>query len=208
MAEPGAGKRPCLDPEGEAGQENAKRRRGVEGGASMLPVEHMRTEEGPGTTAAQASTTRADEQEADAEPSEEAGSGTITSPRAAVPASHAREEGSGDHAQMSPGMILKVKAKDGTQVHFKIGKTTKLGKLMEAYCERQALALLETHFYFAGTRLHHTQTPEDLNMQDDDVIIAIVGGQTGDAVPASHGLVMECGGESTCSQDHASRCLI
>ena len=39
MAEPAAGKRPCLDPEGEAGQENAKRRRGGEGGASMLPGE-------------------------------------------------------------------------------------------------------------------------------------------------------------------------
>ena len=98
--------------------------------------------------------------------------------------------GGGAHARMNPYVNLKVKAKDGTQVHFKIGKTTKLGKLMEAYCERQALALalLETHFDFDGTRLHHAQTPEDLNMQDDDVIIAIVGGQTGDAVPASHGL--------------------
>ena len=92
MAEPGAGKRPCLDPEGEAGQENAKRRRGVEGGASMLPVEHMLTEEGPGTAVAGASATRADAQEADAEPSEEAGSGTMTIPRAAVPASQVEQD--------------------------------------------------------------------------------------------------------------------
>ena len=43
------------------------------------------------------SATRADAQGADAEPSEEVGSGTI--PQPAVPASHVREQGSGAHAQ-------------------------------------------------------------------------------------------------------------
>ena len=92
MAEHAAGKRPCLDREGDAGLEHAKRRREMEGGASMLPVEHMLTEEGPGTAVAVPSATRADAQEANAEPSEEAGSGTITIPRAAVPASQVEQD--------------------------------------------------------------------------------------------------------------------
>ena len=45
---------------------------------------------------------------------------------------------------MNPYVNLEVKAQDGTLVHFKIGKTTKLGKLMEAYFAPAAVHKRET----------------------------------------------------------------
>ena len=35
---------------------------------------------------------------------------------------------------------IKVKAQDGSEIFFKIKKSTQLKKLMEAYCQRQGLS--------------------------------------------------------------------
>ena len=58
-------------------------------------------------------------------------------------------------------------------VHFKIKRHTKLKKLMEAYCLRQGLVLAQVRFLFDGARLRDTQTPDELDMEDDDVIDAM-----------------------------------
>ena len=39
-----------------------------------------------------------------------------------------------------PHINIKVKAQDGTEIHFKIKRTTQLKKLMDAYCSRQGLS--------------------------------------------------------------------
>jgi len=65
---------------------------------------------------------------------------------------------------------LKVKGRDGSIVYFKVKMSTPLGRLMEAYCNRQNLSMEETRFLFHGYNLRKTQTPGELQMEDDDWI--------------------------------------
>ena len=60
------------------------------------------------------------------------------------------------------------------QVHFKMKKKTQLKKLMEAYCARQSLQMEQIRFLFDGNRLRDSQTPDELEMEDDDVIDAML----------------------------------
>lgn len=68
---------------------------------------------------------------------------------------------------------LNVKGQDGNIVHFKIKKKLKLKKLMEFYCVRQSLQKNQIHFLFYGKLLRDSQTPNELEMEDDDVIDVI-----------------------------------
>ena len=63
---------------------------------------------------------------------------------------------------------------DGTEVFFKCKKTTKLEKLMDAYCQRQGVNVHSIRFLFDGNRINGRQTPEDLEMEDGDIIDAMV----------------------------------
>ena len=63
---------------------------------------------------------------------------------------------------------------DGNIVHFKMKKKTQLKKLMEAYCARQSLQMEQIRFLFDGNRLRDSQTPDELEMEDDDVIDAML----------------------------------
>ena len=68
---------------------------------------------------------------------------------------------------------LNVKGQDGNIVYFKIKKKIQLKKLMEAYCERHSLQKNQIHFLFYGKLLRDSQTPNELEMEDDDVIDVI-----------------------------------
>jgi len=61
-------------------------------------------------------------------------------------------------------------------VHFKMKKKTQLKKLMEAYCARQSLQMDQIRFLrlFDGNQIRDTQTPDDLDMEDDEVIDAML----------------------------------
>eukprot|EP00484_Ammonia_sp_Unknown_P022124 CAMPEP_0197039360 /NCGR_PEP_ID=MMETSP1384-20130603/16155_1 /TAXON_ID=29189 /ORGANISM="Ammonia sp." /LENGTH=105 /DNA_ID=CAMNT_0042469945 /DNA_START=232 /DNA_END=549 /DNA_ORIENTATION=+ len=69
---------------------------------------------------------------------------------------------------------LKVKAQDGTEVYFKVKKTTKLKKLMDAYCARVGKEAGSIRFLFDGDRIAPDSTPNDLGMEDEDEIDAMV----------------------------------
>ena len=76
-----------------------------------------------------------------------------------------------------PGNPLLIQ--DGEEVFFKIKSTTQLKKLMDAYCQRQGLSANNVRFLFDGERLHETQTPKELNMENGDeidVLVEQVGG--------------------------------
>ena len=50
---------------------------------------------------------------------------------------------------------------------------------MDAYCQRQGLSANNVRFLFDGDRLHETQTPKELNMENGDeidVLVEQVGG--------------------------------
>ncbi len=73
---------------------------------------------------------------------------------------------------------IKVVNGEGIEVFFKIKKTTNLKKLMDAYCKRQGLNPSTVRFTFDGNRISGNETAEQLDMEDQDVIDAMVE-QTG-----------------------------
>ena len=73
---------------------------------------------------------------------------------------------------------IKVKAQDGTEIFFKIKRSTVLKKLMDAYCTRQGLNNNQCRFIFDGERLKDDDTPDKLEMENGDEIDVMVE-QTG-----------------------------
>ncbi|XP_056390890.1 small ubiquitin-related modifier 3 isoform X1 [Hyla sarda] len=65
---------------------------------------------------------------------------------------------------------LKVAGQDGSVVQFKIKRHTPLSKLMKAYCDRQGLSMRHIRFRFDGQPINETDTPAQLEMEDEDTI--------------------------------------
>jgi hypothetical protein len=74
----------------------------------------------------------------------------------------------GSPGQPNPGLEappptehLNIKVTDNNnEVFFKIKRTTKLEKLMTAFCERQGKSLNSVRFLFEGQRVQPTDTPD------------------------------------------------
>jgi len=76
---------------------------------------------------------------------------------------------------------LKVVSQDGSEVFFKIKRHTHLRKLMEAYCRRQGVDMNSIRFLHDGNRISPDKTPKELEMEDNDIIDAVLQ-QTGGVV--------------------------
>ncbi len=83
-------------------------------------------------------------------------------------------------AEGSPQVSLKVVNSDGAEVYFKIKRGTQLKKLMDAYCKKQGVQRSSVRFLFDGHQVDESKTPDELEMEDDDVIDAMIE-QTGGA---------------------------
>jgi hypothetical protein len=68
--------------------------------------------------------------------------------------------------------VLNVKCVDqhNNEMFFKIKKTAKLGKLMMAFCDRHGRNLETTRFLLDDHIIRKDQTPEELEMEDEDQI--------------------------------------
>ena len=86
----------------------------------------------------------------------------------------------GREKERSEQVSLRVVNADGAEVYFKIKRTTVLRKLMEAYCKKQGIAMSSVRFLYDGAIIDKEKNPVDLEMEDDDVIDAMVE-QTGGA---------------------------
>jgi hypothetical protein len=63
-----------------------------------------------------------------------------------------------------PTEHLNIKVTDNqNEVFFKIKRTTKLEKLMHAFCERQGKAVTSVRFLFEGQRVQPEDTPNDVS---------------------------------------------
>lgn len=69
---------------------------------------------------------------------------------------------------------IRVVGQDGSEVFFRIRENTPLGKLMDAYCDRQSIARGSVRFMFDGERISDDQTPAKLDMEDNDVLDAML----------------------------------
>merc|ERR1711912_171907 len=74
------------------------------------------------------------------------------------------EDAAGAHIQ------LKVKDQQGSEVQFKIKKSTPLRKLMDAYCSRLGLQASQVRFMVDGERIGPDDTAEKLGLEDEDLI--------------------------------------
>ncbi|KAI8884366.1 hypothetical protein K501DRAFT_247893 [Backusella circina FSU 941] len=66
---------------------------------------------------------------------------------------------------------LEVKGQDGSVTRFKIKRRTELRKLMSVYCKQHHLPPPNVQFFHKGQPLAHDKTPDEMNMEDNDVII-------------------------------------
>lgn len=49
-------------------------------------------------------------------------------------------------------------------------KSTKFEKILNAFCQKKAVAISEVRFVFDGTRINPSMTPEDMEMEDGDTV--------------------------------------
>ena len=71
---------------------------------------------------------------------------------------------------------IKVRGQTGTEIFFKIKRRSTLKKLMDVYVQRQQTTLSAFRFIFDGNRIRNpeTETPYDLEMENGDVIDAML----------------------------------
>nr|QWF36707.1 recoded SUMO-GyrA-CBG fusion construct [Cloning vector pBAD_SUMO-3.GS-GyrA-CBD] len=85
--------------------------------------------------------------------------------------------------EVKPETHINLKVSDGSsEIFFKIKKTTPLRRLMEAFAKRQGKEMDSLRFLYDGIRIQADQTPEDLDMEDNDIIEAHreqIGGGSG-----------------------------
>jgi len=65
---------------------------------------------------------------------------------------------------------LRVTGQDGSVVQFKIKRHTPLRKLMQAYCDKQGQNMANIRFRFDGQAINEQDTPNKLEMEDEDTI--------------------------------------
>lgn len=80
---------------------------------------------------------------------------------------------------MDGRLTVKVRDSEGVEILFKIKKTTRFEKVMAAYTQKVGGTPGSYKFLFDGERINEDNTPESLEMNDMDVVdamIAQVGG--------------------------------
>ncbi|KAG2447318.1 hypothetical protein HYH02_007648 [Chlamydomonas schloesseri] len=69
---------------------------------------------------------------------------------------------------------LVVKDQTGNEVHFKVKMKTRLEKVFNAYCNKKGVDPGSVRFLFDGQRIANESTPEQLDMQDGDVLDCVI----------------------------------
>ena len=66
-------------------------------------------------------------------------------------------------------LSLRVKDQTGSEVVFKVNRSTKFGYVHAVFCAKKARDPTRLRFIFDGQRISSHQTPEDFDMKDGDV---------------------------------------
>ncbi|QLQ78722.1 hypothetical protein HG537_0B00710 [Torulaspora globosa] len=76
-------------------------------------------------------------------------------------------------SEVKPETHINLKVTDGSsEIFFKIKRTTPLRRLMDAFAKRQGREMDSLRFLYDGVRIQPDQTPDDLDMEDNDIIEA------------------------------------
>jgi len=93
------------------------------------------------------------------------------------PYNQAQEDGNVEPKPEDPGATpinIKVLASSGEEVFFKIKRNTKLSKLQGAYANKVGKDINTIRFLYDGQRINDDDTPNSLDMDDNDTIDAMV----------------------------------
>ncbi|XP_058746872.1 small ubiquitin-related modifier 2-like [Vicia villosa] len=74
---------------------------------------------------------------------------------------------------------LKVNGQDGNAVFVFIDRSSRLKKLMDAYCDHFSMDINSTAFMFNEHRIQEELSPDEMQMEDGDEIDAIFCDQSG-----------------------------
>ncbi|KAH0994528.1 hypothetical protein GBA52_018392 [Prunus armeniaca] len=80
-------------------------------------------------------------------------------------------------------VILKLQKEDERDMFYRTGRSVPLKYLIRDYCERKHLVYEEMRFLFDRKRINESETPEQLEMEDDDVIDVMSDQFGGQACP-------------------------
>ncbi|XP_039684640.1 small ubiquitin-related modifier 2 [Medicago truncatula] len=75
---------------------------------------------------------------------------------------------------MEQSIVTLKKSQDDIKLYFRLKKTTQMRKLMDSYCDRNALDFYLMVFLFNGRRIYPHQTPYELDLEDEDEIDAVL----------------------------------
>eukprot|EP00924_Labyrinthula_sp_SR-Ha-C_P012693 augustus_masked-scaffold_67-processed-gene-0.18-mRNA-1 protein AED:0.06 eAED:0.06 QI:0/-1/0/1/-1/1/1/0/117 len=87
-----------------------------------------------------------------------------------------KSEGADDSKEET--LTLRIKNQAAQETLFKVKKKTKMGKIFEAYAQRNSLNKNALRFLLDGDRLNEEDTPEGLDLEDKDQIDVVLE-QTG-----------------------------
>lgn len=65
---------------------------------------------------------------------------------------------------------LKVVSQDSSEIHFRVKFSTPMSKIKKSYSERVGVPISSLRFLFDGKRINDTDTPKQLEMEEDDTI--------------------------------------
>ena len=86
-----------------------------------------------------------------------------------------------DSKENTPEYIkIKVVGQDTNELHFRVKKTTAFSKMKKSYSDRIGVPLSSLRFLFDGRRIDDNDTPQSLDMEEEDVI-EVFQEQTGGA---------------------------
>ena len=94
------------------------------------------------------------------------------------------EEGPAPAREDNPSAVFSIRLvqQNGHEVIFQIKRTTPLGKLMAAFCQRQGICMNSVRFLFDGNRLTQELTPNDCFMLRNGVRSVMQNGDVIDVV--------------------------
>jgi len=67
-------------------------------------------------------------------------------------------------------ITIRVRDQTGEETFFKIKKTTKMSKVFNTYAQRKGVQISSLRFLLDGERIEEGQTPESLELDDQDQI--------------------------------------
>lgn len=73
---------------------------------------------------------------------------------------------------------IRVLGQSGEEVFFKLKQQTAMARMFDAYCNRAGQARASIRFLYDGRRINSTDTAKSLEMEENDVIDAVLT-QTG-----------------------------